>query len=298
MTLKAIQPHDVKPSKVKLMASGEAGVGKTWWALSWPRPYLIDTEGGAVRKQYQDKLKSVGGVYFGQEQGSDNFEDVINEVKTLATVQHDYKTLVIDSFSNLYLLEAAEAELKVGSDFGKDRKAANKPTRQLMRWINKLDMNVILICHSKPKWERKGNELYQNGNTFEGYTKMEYDLDLFLEIQPGHKTFLIKKSRIESLPQGDSMPLSFDKFAEIYGADVLNEKAKSADMATAAQISKINKLIDTLNIDQPQIDKWFKKVDVDDWNEMTSKQISGLTEVLHKKIMKAGMEESNGKKNS
>jgi len=30
--------------------------------------------------------------------------------------------------------------------------------------------------------------------------------------------------------------------------------------------------------------KWFKKVDVDDWDEMTSNQIEGLTELFNKKI--------------
>jgi len=285
MPLKAIKPLEVKPSKVKMLISGSPGCGKTWFALDWPKPYLLDTEGGAVRKQYQDKLKTVGGAYFGQEQGSEVFKDVIEEVKSLATVKHPYKTLVIDSFSHLYLLEAAEAEEKIGSEFGKDRKAANKPTRQLLRWINKCDMNVLFIAHSKAKWARKGNEIYQDGNTFEGYPKLEYDLDLFIEIMPGHKNFLIKKSRVESLPQETSMPLSFENFAEVYGGDgILSSDAKPVVMATETQIKDIRGLIEALNIDQPQIDKWFKKVDVDEWEEMTSVQISGLTEVLNKKI--------------
>ncbi len=291
MTLKAVKPHEVKPSKVKMLVSGDPGAGKTWWALDWPDVYLIDSEQGAVRKQYQDKLKKVNGLYFGVEQGASDFNEVINEVKTLATTKHDRKTLIIDSFSHLYLQEAAEAEERIGSDFGKDKKEANKPTRQLIRWINKCDMNVILIAHTKAKWARKGNEVYQDGNTFEGYPKMEYDLDLFIEIMPGHKTFLIKKSRIDSLPQGDSMPLDFKHFAEIYGEDVLHGESKPADLATPEQIKKVKGLIEALNVSDDQIQKWFKKADVEDWSEMTSKQINGLGELLVKKIEKVQTKE-------
>ena len=295
MTLKAIKPGEVKPSKVKMLISGDPGSGKTMFSLQWPSAYLIDAEAGAVRKQYQDKLKAVNGLYFGQEQGAGVFANVIEEVKMLATTKHDRKTLIIDSFSHLYLQEAAEAEEKIGSDFGKDRKAANKPTRQLMRWINKCDMNVLILAHNKAKWARKGNEIYQDGNTFEGYPKMEYDLDLFIEILPGYKNFLIKKSRIESLPQGETMPLSFKHFAEIYGADILEADVKPTEMATADQLIIINNLIGALNIDEAQIEKWFKKVDVDSWEEMTSAQIQSLIDVLKKKIIYISTEKKEKK---
>jgi len=294
MALKAKHPEAVTPSKPKFLISGESGVGKTFFSLDFPKPYLIDVEGGATRPQYQDKLKKVKGAYFGKEEGAQDFESVIEEVKQLATTKHEYKTLIIDSFSYLYMLEAAIAEEKVGNDFGRDKKEAQKPTKQLIRWLEKLDMTVILICHSKAKWARKGKEIYQDGTTFDGWDKMEYILDLWIEIQRGGKTFLIKKSRIESLPQDDSMPLSYEKFAEVYGADIIEAPVVPADLATEKQIEKIKSLIETLNIDQTQIDKWFKKVDVDDWDEMTSKQITGLTDVLIKKI--EGV--NDGKKNS
>jgi hypothetical protein len=298
MALKAVKPGEAKPSKVKMLISGDPGTGKTWFSLDWPSCYLIDAEGGAVRKQYQDKLKKVNGLYFGQEQGAGSFQAVIDEVKTLATTKHDRKTLIIDSFSHLYINEAAIAEEKVGDAFGKDKKEANKPTRQLMRWINKCDMNVILIAHNKAKWVRKGSEIFQDGNTFDGYAKLEYDLDLYIEILPGYKNFIIKKSRIESLPQGDTMPLSYKHFAEIYGADAIESEVKPADMASEKQINKILSLIEALNIDSVQIDKWYKKIDVESWDEMTSEQITSLTNVLINKIEGLNKEKSNGTTNS
>lgn len=284
MTLKARNPESVKPGKPKFLISGESGVGKTFFALDFPAPYLIDTEAGATRPQYQEKLKKSGGVYFGKEEGSQDFESVINEIKLLATTKHPYKTLIIDSFSYIYLLTAAEAELTTGSDFGRDKKEANKPTRQLIRWLEKIDMNVILICHSKGKWARKGKEIYQEGTTFDGYDKLEYILDLWLEILPNGKTMVIRKSRIDELPKDQSYPVSYDKFAEVYGKEIVEGATIPAKMADEKQINRVKELIEVLNIDKEQIAKWFKKVDVEEWEEMTADNIESLIVSLNKKI--------------
>ncbi len=165
-----------------------------------------------------------------------------------------------------------------------------------MRWVNKCDMNVILIAHNKAKWVRKGSEIFQEGNTFDGYSKLEYDLDLYIEILPGYKNFIIKKSRIESLPQNQNMPLSYKNFAEIYGADIIEADVKPANMASKKQIKQIKEMIEALNVGPDQVEKWWKKVDVEDWEEMTAEQIDSLIQNLNKKINSLGKnkEEKNG----
>src|SRR3990167_6289005 len=109
MGLKAIKREIVEAEKPKFMLSGKSGVGKTLFALSFPKPYLIDTEGGATREQYTKKLTAVGGAYFGKDQGSQDFATVNEEIRTLATTKHEYKTLIVDSFSYLYMLAASIA---------------------------------------------------------------------------------------------------------------------------------------------------------------------------------------------
>lgn len=284
--LKANAPKVVQVSKPKFLISGDAGIGKTFFALSFPKPYLIDVEGGATRPQYQEKLHNVGGAYFGKEEGSQDFSTVIEEIKTLATEKHEYKTLIIDSFSYLYMLEAFIAEAKVGSDFGRDKKEAQKPTKQLIRWLEKLDMTVILICHSKGKWARKGKEIYQDGTTFDGWDKMEYILDLWIEILKGGKTFMIRKSRIASLKQETSLPLSYSAFADVYGKNVIEADVQPTNLASEDQLDILLTLIKELNIEQAQIDKWYKKCDVEAFEEMTMMQIYGLIKHLNKKIEK------------
>lgn len=289
MALKAKAPEEVKATKPKMLISGEPGVGKTFFALDFPMPYLFDTEGGATREQYQQKLKKANGVYFGKEEGSQDFKSVIEETKQLCTTSHPYRTAIYDSFTYLYMLEAAIAEVDKGSDFGRDKKMANIPTRQLMSQLEKLDMNVILICHSKTKWERKtvnGKEqIIDAGSTFDGYDKLEYILDLWIEIQRGGKTFIVKKSRVDSLRQGDSYPLSYDKFAELYGKEVIEKQSVPIVLATAEQVARLTALVEGLKVDQETQDKWLTKCGVDSFIDMSNEQISSLIAFCEKKVL-------------
>lgn len=289
MALKGKHPDEVVLTKPKFMIYGDSGVGKTLFSLEFPKPYLIDTEGGAVREQYTQKLKSVGGAYFGKEEGSQDFKAVINEVRELCTTKHEYKTLIIDSFTYLYMLEAAEAEAKGGSDFGRDKKAANIPTRQLISQLEKCDLNVILICHSKQSWERRGKDIINTGTTFDGYEKLEYILDLAIEIQKGGKTFYIKKSRITGFPQGDSFPLSYDKFADVYGRAVIEKEATPIVLATPEQVSRLENLVEGLKVGEDVIEKWLTKCNVDNFSEMSNEQISSLIAFCEKRIMELQM---------
>jgi hypothetical protein len=295
MPLKAVKPEAVKDRKPKFLISGKSGVGKTFFALDFPTPYYIDVEEGAVREQYVKKLIEAGGVYFGPEQGSRDYKSVIDEIKSLATEKHDYKTLIIDSFSHLYNLAAAIAEEKVGNDFGKDKKEANRPTRQLMRWIENLDMTVILICHQRDKWERKNGQLVATGTTFDGFDKLEYILDLWIEIEKtgGERTFNIKKSRIDGFPEGNTFPLSYSRFSTLYGKEIIERGSKPVDMADPEDVVEVVRLLEIVKVEPEIIEKWFTKANVDEFSEMTKEQITACLGFLKKKM--AGLTVVNGK---
>lgn len=286
MALRAVKPEIVEPEKPKFMLSGKSGVGKTLFALSFPRPYLIDTEGGATREQYTKKLTAAGGAYFGKEQGSQNFDAVIDEIKALATQKHDYKTLIVDSFSHLYNTAAAIAEEKIGNDFGRDKKEANRPTRQLMRWLETIDMTVILICHHRDKWERRGRDIINTGSTFDGYDKMEYVLDLWLEVQKlgENRLMVVKKSRIQSFPESKEIPLDFSAFHDLYGGDVIDRDSQPVSLVSPENIELIKKLLEALNIDKETIEGWFEKAKVDRWEDFTEVQGKKIIDFCNKRL--------------
>lgn len=286
MALKGKSPEIVKPSKPKFMLSGDPGTRKTTFSLNWPSPYFIDTERGATRKQYTDKLIASGGRYFGPDEGAQDFREVINQVKELATTKHPYKSLVIDSFSKLYNLEAASAEERLGSDFGKDKREANKPARQLMRWIERIDMNVVLVCHAKEKWERRERELIMAGKTYDGPPKLAFDLDLWLETKlTGNKSFAtVLKSRIEGFEVGADIPLTYETFSKLYGEDIVESVPKAITLVSEAQISEIRRLVDLLKITDEETDKWLTKAQAVEFEDLSEEQADKILSFLNSKI--------------
>jgi hypothetical protein len=286
MALKGIKPEIVKARKPHIMLSGEPGTGKTFFSLNWEAPFFCDTEAGATREQYTKKLIASGGTYFGPEQGSQDFQEVINQVRELATTKHPYKTLVIDSFSKLYNIEAAAAEDRMGSDFGKDKREADKPTRKLLTWLARLPMNVILICHKKDKWERRERELIYAGETFDGYKKLDYELDLWLKTKMvGTKRFAtIAKSRIDSFPVLTDIELTYDTFKKLYGASVIDEEVTPIVLADKSQLDEIARIVDLLKIPEEDLSKWLAKAQAVDLEDLSKDNASKFLEFLQKKL--------------
>jgi adenosyl cobinamide kinase/adenosyl cobinamide phosphate guanylyltransferase len=114
----------------------------------------MDTEGGADLKHYQARLKEAGGAYMGPSDGTLDFQTVLSEIQTLATEKHPYKTLIIDSITKLYQTSISSEAEKLGDKdaFGASKKPAIAYMRRLVAWIDKLDMNVVLIAHEASEW--------------------------------------------------------------------------------------------------------------------------------------------------
>tara|TARA_R110002020_G_scaffold179804_2_gene373527 strand:- start:5118 stop:5987 length:870 start_codon:yes stop_codon:yes gene_type:complete len=261
------KPPVGKTKRAKIILSGRAGVGKTYFALDFPSCYYIDVEGSAERDHYADKLAKAGGVYFGQDEGSQDYDTVIEEIVTLATVEHEYKTVVIDSFSKLYATAAGIAEEKVGSDFGRDKKEANRPTRRLIRWIDRLDMNVILICHQADQWgkDAKGEQSVID-STFDGMKRLEYELDLWIEILKEGKSRKgrVRKSRLLGFVEGERFDLVYKDFAECYGKKLINaDHQVTHQTATPEQASNLITLCRDAGIPTTTIEKWCEKAGVE-----------------------------------
>lgn len=285
--LKAQDPKEAKPSRPKILVFGKSGVGKTWASLDFPSVYYIDTEGGANLPHYTDKLKAAGGVYLGPDQGANDFSVILEEVQTLATIKHNYKTLVIDSYSKLFgsqiaaTAEAMEAAKKK-NEFGADKKPAVAYTRRLIRWLDMLDMNVILICHEKPVW--KDGE--QVGVTYDGWDKLEYELHLALRITKtgNSRNAIATKSRLPNFEDGKPFPWSYAEFAARFGQEAIEAGANPVAMATPTQVKQYLAMLEVVKVDAKVMEKWEENCP--DINELDadgmSKRIAYLTSLLPK----------------
>lgn len=270
--LRAGDPKSATPSKPKILIYGLPGAGKTWAAIEFPSVYYIDTEGGADLAHYTDKLKKSGAAYMGPADGSNDFPTLLDEVQNLATTKHGFKTLVIDSFSKVFNTQIAltqESMEKRGEvdAFGASKKQAIAYTRRLVAWLNRLDMNVILICHQKSQW-KDGKEV---GLTFDGWDKLEYELHLALRIQKmgTERRAFIGKSRLLPFPESESFPWSYAEFAKRYGQDIMEQAAKPAEMATEEQVAEYKKLQATLKLEASVVEK----LNAEDPSEMEKDKI-------------------------
>ena len=160
MVLRAKQPKDI-PKRLKLLMYGHAGVGKTLAAVQMPRPYVIDCERGT--DYYGQQIDASGGRVF----QTVEMAEVIREVRSLLSEQHDYRTLVIDPVTPAYqdLLDVCEKQ--VGTQWGRHYGAANQQMKRLADLLMSLDMNVIVTASAKPVY---GDEMKVVGNTSTGGT--------------------------------------------------------------------------------------------------------------------------------
>lgn len=273
VALKAKDPKKAEPKKPKILIFGKPGVGKTWGALDFPACYFIDCEGGAALDHYTDKLVKAGGVYMGPEDGANDMNVVVDQVRALATTKHNYKTLVIDSLSKLFNTRIAEkvevmeqANTDMDKTFGREKKPAINALRQMVTWFDKLDMNVVFVCHEKDVWS-DGKVI---GQTFDAWEKLEYELHLCLRIvkQGTTRKAIVSKNRLKQFKDGESFPWSYEEFASRYGKSVMETSHVAIEPAAPAQAELVAKLADAVKLSQDDRVAWFEKAGVSSWAEM------------------------------
>ncbi len=291
--LLAVTPETVEPKKPKVLIFGPPGVGKTWGSLDFPSVYYVDTEGGADLAHYRDKLRNAGGMYFGPDQGSLDFETVISQIEALATEQHHYKTVVIDSITKLFNTAITAEQERLGDKdaFGASKKGPVRQMARLIRWLNRADMNAIVIAHQKDLWGKddKGNR-EAIGLTFDAYEKLEYDLHLVLRISKfgagtGSKRYAhVGKSRLTGFPEGERFDWSYAEFAARYGKDVIEKESVPVILASPEQVAEIYRLLEVVKLPDGMTDKWLTKASCDSFEEMSADQITACINHLTGKI--------------
>lgn len=291
--LKAKDPKAAEPSKPKILIFGSYGVSKTWGALSFPNCYFIDTEGGANLKEYTDRLKASGGVYMGPEDGACDMEEIIEQVIALATEKHKYKTLVIDSITKPFNNEVTKEAERLGdkNGFGADKKPAIALMKRLIMWLDRLDMNVIMIAREKIEW-LKGEQV---GMEPDVWNQTNYELHLVLRIsKQGNKRIAkVTKSRIRAFADGEVIDWTLsnavsdttarDEFIKRMGEGIMDD-AKTIQLATEAEVADVKKYTDLLKTPADDISKWFEKAKVTKWEEMDTETINKVITFLKDKL--------------
>lgn len=212
MNFQAVKPQQ---RRAKVLLIGEAGVGKSHAALTFPNPAVIDAEGSA--DWFADRFKFVAVP-------TKSYSDVRDLVKSVREGRVKCDTLVIDSLTSIYngLVNAATMERqRSGSDdlrpldWGRIKRKFSSLLDEL---YNQLPMNVVCVGWIKPEYAKPGdkvngkavsaNDLVKIGETFDGDRKTQYAFDFIFKIigNDGSKTeAVVWKSRSGKLKQGQTI---------------------------------------------------------------------------------------------
>jgi hypothetical protein len=287
--LLAVAPKAAEPSRPKILIFGREGIGKSHFALQFPQPYYIDTEGGANRKQYMELLDRAGGVYMGIAQGALDFETIIDQVAGLATQEHPYKTLVIDSVSKIFGTAIANEAERLGDKnaFGADKKAAVQYMRRLIVWLMRLDMSVVLTAHAKDVWglnDKGQREVIGIGPDV--WDKLPYELDLCISVQKigPRRVGKVGKSRLIEFKENDTFEFEYEEFAERYGRSIIEAESKPLVLATPEQVAEINRLLDTVKLPEGQAAKWLAAASAETWEEVDEDKAAKIIGALKSKL--------------
>lgn len=293
MGLRGKKPQEIT-KRLKAFFYGNAKVGKTTAAIQFPKPYIIDTERGCENKKYSKLIDDSGGAIF----QTQDFQEIINEIKSLLSVKHEYKTLVIDSLTPLYnnLVDKCADEIRrksleknknddiTGTEFGRHISEANKRMKRLIDLLYRLDMNVIITSHAK---EQYNNKMEIIGTTFDCFKKMDYMFDLILEIQkrsPTKRVAIVKGSRFDEFKELDTFDFNYEEIAKRYGTEILEKDSVAENLATKNQVEDLLRLIDLLKVPEETVQKWLDKANSETIEEMNMEAIQKCIDYLKSKI--------------
>lgn len=283
MALKG-KPPTVEDKRLKLLLYSPAGGGKSYACTQMKKVYFIDTERGAQNDEYVANITQSGGAYL----FLTTFDELLAEVKELMRAEHDYLTLVIDPLTVVYndmienqIKRLAEKERKDEDDaavtaYGRPKQVPDRKMKHLLSLLTKLDMNVIITSHAKPKYDKIGDQFKEVGITYDCYSKLEYLFDLVLELQKRGKEryAVVRKTRLAGFPDSEAFKFSYDEIAERYGRAQLERQSHVIEFATPEQIERMNELAGLMLVPRATLDAWLEKAQADTWADMTTGTIA------------------------
>lgn len=287
MTLRAKKP-EIQNNRLRCLIYGEANSGKSHFCCTFPKTYYIDTEGLVQYKKYVKMLNKNESPLVELSE----MDEIIKEVTQLLTSNHDYSTLVIDSLTNIYI-QACDSEAERLAKKGNSKNAEgtefqahlNKPKRKIMRLANllsRLDMNILVTCHAKVKYEDGKQVGYQE----DMYDKLKYILGSSVNIFSvgGKRKGRFVKSRYEELPEGEVFDISYEYFEEKFGRENFLKDCSPQELITDDQLSQLQFLFTQLHIDEEVISKGVAKANATNLKDISKEKASAWIDHLVKKV--------------
>ena len=242
------QPAEAVQKKAKILVYGEPGVGKTWFALTFPGVALIDTEGGA---------DLYGSRFDFDVLRTKSFGDILEAIEAVkADHGRTWQTLVIDPISIVWQVlqdagqQAAEARaarygrsaddvMLTPRDWGLIKRRLYSAMTDLVN----LPVNVVLTAHQRDIMEMRrdgrGQEVaVKVGEKPDAEKKTGYwpDLVIRLVVEGGEHISIVEKDRSGLFRVGQRVPnMGYAHLASLLGRHATGETVVHETEAIAAQ---------------------------------------------------------------
>lgn len=280
-----------KNKRVKMMVFSAPALGKTTAAINWPKSVIIDMEHGT--DNYSDTIIKNGSIVL----HTTNPDEVRDEIKTLLTEKHDYRTIVIDPVTILYQ-SIQEKWTRIFSKYADTEKATElqdfgfrywakvkSDYKAIMRMLLACDLNVILTAHQKDVYGEGMKKVGFGSDSMKGDEHIfDYVFQLVMDAK-GRRTALTKKERAEvgknRFPS--EFEWSYKNFCVYYDKEELERPSTPVPLATPEQVSAIKSLLGIVKVEDTFEVDILNKADVDTWEEMTADKIQKTIDFLNKK---------------
>jgi len=214
-----------RATRLKLFIFGETGTGKTVTALHFPSVAMIDTEKGT--DHYGEFFE------FHRIQSSDP-KVILETIESLLKEPGDFRTLVIDPFTNINDRIEEDLLRKLRAKSGdpdqellpKDYKYIKKAVKHIIKKLLALDMNIIVTSQSKALYSTDNQEFMKLlGSQPDSPKQLPYMFDVYIELKKEDEKYIayVKKDRTNKLPP--KFEFNYDSFSKYLGIEGLERKA-------------------------------------------------------------------------
>lgn len=188
-----VQKAEPVARKLKILLYGASGSGKTLAALSFPRPLVIDGEGGTL-------------LY----RGRPGFEFLVKDTKTLTDLEKvielvradggtSMDTLIIDPITVFYDVQkdAAARNAKDGALGFREWARINNRMKAVYNSLTNLPVHVVVIARESVEYEGEGNNLRKVGQKPDSDKALPYVFDFSVRMNADHSGSIIKSRGVE-----------------------------------------------------------------------------------------------------